>query len=104
MLKLKALHPNRFEAINVGVGHKEDSLELFYGVEDSELASFSKEVNQIYFVGEQNVNAMMVPIITLDSYFTNNLKGRFETLDLLNIPRKKLLDSNTHKHFYCNEL
>jgi FkbM family methyltransferase len=85
LLKLKALYPNRFEAVNVGIGKKEDLLELFYGAEDSELASFSKEINQIYFVGQSNVNIMKVPVITLDSYYTKNLKGRFESLDLLKI-------------------
>jgi FkbM family methyltransferase len=85
LLKLKALHPNRFEAVNVGVGQKEDTLELFYGTEDSELASFSKEVKQVDYVGAHNVNVMTVPVITLDSYYTKNLKGRFESLDLLKI-------------------
>lgn len=85
LLKLKALHPNRFEAVNVGIGQKEGLLELFYGTEDSELASFSKEAKQIYYIRENNVNEMTVPVITLDSYYTKNLKGRFESLDLLKI-------------------
>ncbi len=45
-------------------------------------------------------------IENIDFFLLPNIKlpHQIETLDLLNIPRKKLLDSNTHKHFYCNEL
>jgi FkbM family methyltransferase len=85
LINLQAQYLNRFKAYNVGVGSEVGSLELFYGAEDSELASFSKEVNQVYFVGSSNVNKMTVPVITLDSYFTENLKGKVESLDLLKI-------------------
>jgi FkbM family methyltransferase len=85
LLKLKATYPNRFEAVNVGVGQKEDTLDLFYGAEDSKLASFSKEVLQVDYVGDQNRNIMKVPVITLDFYYNKNLKGSVESLDLIKI-------------------
>ena len=43
LLKLKELYPNRLDAVNVGVGEKDGSLDLFYGAEDSTLASFSED-------------------------------------------------------------
>ena len=83
--KLKQSFPNRIEAINAGVGSKEEVLELHYGAEDSELASFSPEVEQIYYVGASNTNVMKVPVITLDSYYEKHIKGKFDSLDLLKI-------------------
>jgi FkbM family methyltransferase len=85
LLKLKSVHPNRFKAVNVGVGLKEDTLELFYGTDDSVLASFSKEVKQVDYVGAHNVNVMKVPVISLDSYYHKNIKGHYDSLDLLKI-------------------
>ena len=32
------------------------------------------------------------------------MQHQLETLRLLNIPKKKLIDSNKYKHFFCNEL
>jgi FkbM family methyltransferase len=83
--KLKAAYPERFDALNVGVGAKEDTLQLHYGSEDSKLASFSAETSQIAYVGARNVNVMQVPVVTLDSYAEKHLYGRFDRLDLLKI-------------------
>ena len=83
--RLKAKYPNRFEAVNVGVGQKEGVLDLFYGEEDSEHASFSEEVKKVDYVGVQNKNIMMVPVTTLDTYFENNLVSEFDSIDLIKI-------------------
>ena len=85
LLKLKTSYPNRFDALNVGVGIEETSLELFYGASDSVLASFCKEINEIEAIGENNVNAMTVSVIKLDSYYEKYIKGKFDSLDLLKI-------------------
>ena len=83
--KLNQSFPNRFEAINVGIGSKEETLDLYYGSEDSELASFSAEVKQIDYVSALNTNVMKVPVITLDSYYKKHIEGNFDSLDFLKI-------------------
>ena len=42
----------------------------------------------------------------IDFFLLPSLKMRhhLETLELLNIPKSKLLDSNSYKHIFCNEL
>ena len=62
-------YPGRLLAINKGVGDKNMELELHYGDEDSKLASFSSEVNEIPYVGASNVRSIPVPMVTLDEYF-----------------------------------
>ncbi len=58
----------RLIAVNQGVGDENAELELFHGAEDSELASFSRDVNAIGYVAESNRNSRRVPVVTLDSY------------------------------------
>ncbi len=82
---LKQLFPNRIDAVNVGVGAQAATLELHYGDEDSELATFSAEVNQVHYVGAHNVNTMMVPVITLDEYRNQHLNADNSPIDLLKI-------------------
>ena len=47
-------------------------MELYYGDEDSKLASFSSEVNEIPHVGTSNIRSLLVPVVTLDEYFLAN--------------------------------
>jgi FkbM family methyltransferase len=77
-------YPGRLDARNVGVGDCEGTLELFYGTSNSELATFSTEVNQIDYVGKSNVSSTSVKVITLDS-ITDSIKSRYEKVDLLKI-------------------
>ena len=44
----------------------------------------------------ENIDYFLLPSI--------KMSHQLETLDLLNVPLKKLLDSNTYKHFICDEL
>lgn len=81
---LELAYPGRFVCKNVGIGDKSATLELFYGTEDSELATFSKDVNQIDYVGSHNVNKMCVPIISLDSLL-DELVEKHKSIDLLKI-------------------
>jgi len=69
LVTLSGKYPGRLLAINNGVGDKNVELELYYGAEDSKLASFSSEVNAIPFVGASNIRSILVPVVTLDEYF-----------------------------------
>lgn len=82
---LASRYKSRFVPINKGVGKEAAYLDLFYGEEDSELATFSSEVNGIEYVGSKNVNSMLVEIIALDDFYETTLKGKFSELDLLKI-------------------
>ena len=44
----------------------------------------------------KNIDYFLLPSIKMDH--------QLETLNLLNIPRKKLLDSNAYKHIFCDDL
>ena len=44
----------------------------------------------------KNIDFFLMPSI--------KMPHQIETLELLNIPRKKLLDSNSYKHIFCDEL
>jgi FkbM family methyltransferase len=74
--------PDRFRCFNLGIADKEAVLTLHFGEEDSELASFSSEVNQIGYVGRENVNVVKSRVITLDSFWENR---ETEEIDLLKI-------------------
>lgn len=67
---LAARYPGRFTAVNKGVADVEGQLDLHWG-NNSQLASFSKEVLAIEYVGACNVNRTSVPVVTLDSYFAS---------------------------------
>ena len=65
---LEARFPRRFFAVNKGVGDVEGQLDLHWG-ENSQLASFSKEVLAIGYVGACNTRSTSVPVTTVDDYF-----------------------------------
>jgi FkbM family methyltransferase len=77
---------SRLLAVNKGVGDKDAELELFYGEEDSEWASFSSDVNAVGYVGASNKNTMKIPVTTLDTYFAaEGRKYVQQGIDLLKI-------------------
>lgn len=79
-------YPQRLIAVNKGVGDRDAELEINYGEEDSEWASFSQEVNAIGYVGAANRNRLRIPVTTLDTYFEGD--GRAHAahgIDLLKI-------------------
>ena len=82
--KLKEKFPNRLIAINEGIGSQSAELELHFGGDESELASFSIEVNQIDYVALENTNTIKVPVNTLDNYFSED-KFKDQEIDLLKI-------------------
>lgn len=77
-------YPSRFTAVNKGVGEVTSILELNYGAEDSEFASFSKEVNNVSYVRNNNVNSISVEVVTVDEYFNDHIQNEIE-IDLLKI-------------------
>ena len=70
---------------NLGCAKDSGELKLYFGSETSELASFSKEVNQIDYVGASNVNSVSVRTTSLDDYFQVNSFRELEVCDLLKI-------------------
>ncbi|MEJ0036293.1 MAG: FkbM family methyltransferase [Gammaproteobacteria bacterium] len=68
LIGLEARYPRRLIAVNKGVGDVEGHLDLHWG-DNSQLASFSKEVLAIEYVGACNVRSTSVPVTTLDCYF-----------------------------------
>jgi FkbM family methyltransferase len=76
--------PSRVSMFDVGLGDCDTDLELFFGSENSELASFSPEVNQIDYVGASNVNKVWVQMKKLD-YFLEDMKQYSSDIDLLKI-------------------
>ena len=84
LAKIEGHHPGRLLAVNKGVGNTNTQLKLYFGQEDSEHATFSNEVNQIDYVGQQNKNTVSVEVITLDSFFSQYTEAP-EEIDLLKI-------------------
>jgi FkbM family methyltransferase len=76
---------DRLYLINKGLGGKEETLEFFYGSEDSELAHFGAEVQEIPYVFSQSGNSVFLDVTTLDNYFSNLPKGKFSRIDLIKI-------------------
>ena len=76
-------YPGRLTAVNAGVGDADATMDLHYGAEDSEHASFSDEVQEIDYVGAGNVNVIAVQVVTLDSYLAG--AGAVPQIDLIKI-------------------
>ena len=76
--------PGRLIAINEGVGNITGDFEIHFGDDDSELASFSKEIIGIDFLSRKNINSKKLPVTTLDSAL-NLLAVSFAEIDLLKI-------------------
>jgi FkbM family methyltransferase len=83
--KLQAQFPNRLTPINKGVGDKNALLDLHFGAEDSELASFSPEASEIAYVGQSNKNIIQVEVVTLDDFLKSSPELNSLPIDLLKI-------------------
>jgi len=82
---LKEEFETRLTIVNQGCAEKSGPLELHFGAESSELASFSSEVNGIDYVGKSNVNSINVQTTSLDDYFHSNRLPPQVRCDLLKI-------------------
>lgn len=83
--KLQARFPGRLMRINKGVGDRNAELTLHFGEDDPTLASFSKEAQEIDYVGQCNKRAINIDIITLDSFFKESNEPEALQIDLLKI-------------------
>jgi FkbM family methyltransferase len=84
----KQMFGPRVVLVNKGCADRSGSLELHFGVDSSELASFSPEVKEIDHVGKANVNSMIVEIISLDEFFDSSRSTTPTRCDLLKIDTK----------------
>ena len=69
--ELKENFGDRLEIINKAVSNISGKMEIYYGEEGSELASLSKDVNLVNYVGESNVNFKIVDTISIDDFIAN---------------------------------
>lgn len=81
---LRRRYPSRMLSFNVALGAQEEDLPIYFGEDTSPLASLSKEVNQIDYVGRSNVNSTTVPVRTLDG-FADQLAVYSQQIDLIKI-------------------
>jgi FkbM family methyltransferase len=84
LIKLKERFPNRLKTVNEGVGSENAELNLHYGGDQSELATFIAEANKMDFISAENKNSIKVQVNTLDNFFINN-NLRPKEIDLLKI-------------------
>ena len=77
---------SRFKAYNFAIGDKNCNLDLNFGSETSELASFSKNLDKLSFVNHKNNKKIEVKVITLDTFFEKfNITYAEKGIDLLKI-------------------
>lgn len=82
--KIRDIYPQRFECFNVGVGDKSKIATLNYGINNTELASFCDNINDIPYVKESNTYRMDVHMVTLDSKI-ESIRKYGDKIDLLKI-------------------
>lgn len=78
------LWSNRLIAINSGLSNVEGEFELRFGNPSSELASFSRDVDEISYVGASNTNSVFAPLKRLDNFLDKFLDIADE-IDLIKI-------------------
>lgn len=87
-LQLKALeqeYPDRFRAVNSGVGEVTTSRTLHYGDLVSTHATFSADVNEIEHLKLQNINTMVVQMVDLDSFIEKEFKFSGTSIDFIKV-------------------
>jgi FkbM family methyltransferase len=82
---LQRRFPDRLMTVNKGVGDRNGELEIYFGDEDSTLATFSKEVQKIDYVGGNNKKTAKIEVLTLDSFFRQFNEAEPGEIDLLKI-------------------
>jgi FkbM family methyltransferase len=83
--KIQLQYGDRFTAIEEGLSNSKQNLDLYYGSEDLQLATFSESVNEISYVGKTNQQKIKVQVNTLDNYYLSNLKDKQTFCDLVKI-------------------
>jgi FkbM family methyltransferase len=82
---LKAAFPKRLITVNQGLGDRLAEMDLHFGTEASECASFSEEANQIDWLSAVNRNIIKVQVNTLDNFFLSHPEIDCDEIDLLKI-------------------
>lgn len=82
---LQQRFPDRFRAVNKGVGECVKSQLLFFGESTSTHATFSPEVNEMEHLKHQNTNTTSVQMVDLDSFMQNENYFPNTKLDLIKI-------------------
>ena len=83
--QLRERFSSRFVAFNYGIGLKTEMLEIRFSSEDSETASFSREVNFSPALKVANAYSRQVMVYSLDDYFESQSKFDLDSLDLIKI-------------------
>lgn len=81
---LSRFYGQRIQSFNMALGNTSGLSNLYYGDSKSELASLSKEVNSIEYVGASNKSKMEVRVERLD-YFFEELRKVADEIDFLKI-------------------
>lgn len=91
LLQLKSQNLGRFSAYNLGVGGKSGELELFFGVANSEVATFSVQALQMHDVKAINIQSLVVNVHSLDEFFCGlHPIHKLDNCDLLKIDTEGL--------------
>ena len=86
LLQLKKNYAERFFAFNYALGNVATSMPLLYNMGIDGLASLSLEINDIPYVGKNNVNSVKVDVRTLDDVFLEIRNfNQLEGIDILKI-------------------
>lgn len=81
---LRSQFPERIRTYQLALGNAKGVSTLYFGDAKSELASLSKEVNQIEYLASSNTNKMEVQVEKLDSYL-DDLRSFAGEIDFLKI-------------------
>ena len=82
--KLILLFGDKIQPFNFAVTDNNKKINLYYGDKLSQLASLSKDLSKINFIGNSNKNKILVKGVSLDSFF-NKYKKRFNRIDFIKI-------------------
>lgn len=76
--------PERFRPFELAISNTAGDADLYFGDPKSGLASLSKEVNQIEYVGDSNTSSVRVRAEKLDHYF-DSFMGVAQEIDFMKI-------------------
>jgi FkbM family methyltransferase len=90
LLEMKSAYPDRFFPIQKGVGSINSALDLHYGDDCSQIASFSENAKKIDYVRQSNVNVINVDVVSLDNFLDTFQDFDTQSIDLLKIDAEGL--------------
>lgn len=123
--KLGDKYPDRIETLNCGLGDDDGELDLHFGSNNSEFASYTTASQQIKYINDENTNVIKTKVMKLDSYFLSKYQQNPIAIDLLKIdtegyeyevlkgatwvienckPKFILMEHNYHHLFRCHPI